>query len=231
MSFGSGADDMKISVLGIDLGKNSFHLYGVDERGQPVLRKKLSRQKLLEFMAQQVPCRVGMEACGGAHHLARTLQGYGHEVRLMSPQFVKPYVKSNKNDFLDAEAICEAVTRPTMRFVPIKALEQQDLQSLHRARRLVVAQRTAQANQIRGLLLEYGLVLPQGIRALRHHLPTLLEEADNGLTPAGRELLSLLYEELVHLDHRLVQFDQRIERQVQQDARCRRLLTIPGIGP
>lgn len=221
---------MKISVLGIDLGKNVFHVHGVDEQGRRVLQKQFSRAKLLEFMGRLEPCLVGLEACGGAHQLGRTLQGYGHEVRLMHPSFVKAYVKSNKNDFRDAEAICEAVTRPTMRFVPIKAVAQQDLQSLHRARSLVVAQRTAQANQIRGLLLEYGIVVAQGIGALRHQLPLLLEDGENGLTVAVRELLQLLYEELVHLDERIQRFDRLIAAQARQDERCQRLLTIPGIG-
>ena len=221
---------MKISVLGIDLGKHVFHVHGVDEQGRRVLQKKFSRAKLLEFMGYLEPCLVGMEACGGAHHLARTFQGYGHEVRLMHPSFVKAYVKSNKNDYLDAEAISEAVTRPTMRFVPIKSVAQQDLQSLHRLRSLAVGQRTAQVNQIRGVLLEQGIVVPQGIGALHHQLPLLLEEAENGLTPMFRELLQLLYEELVHLDERIQRFDRLIAAQARQDERCQRLLTIPGIG-
>lgn len=146
---------MKISVIRIDLGKQTFHVYGVDDQGQQVLKKKLTRRQLQEFMLRLEPCLVGMEACGGSHYWARLLTRYGHEVRLMSPQFVKPYVKSNKNDFLDAEAICEAVTRLTMRFVAPKTPKQQTLQQLHRARSHFVAQRTALANQIRGFLLEY----------------------------------------------------------------------------
>jgi len=221
---------MKISVLGIDLGKHVFHVHGVDEQGRRVLQKKFSRAKLLEFMGRLEPCLVGMEACGGAHHLARTLQGYGHEVRLMHPSFVKAYVKSNKNDYVDAEAISEAVTRPTMRFVPIKSVAQQDRQSLHRLRSLAVGQRTAQVNQIRGVLLEQGIVVPQGIGALRQQLPLLLEDGENGLTPTFRELLQLLYEELVHVDERIQRFDRLIAAEARQDERCQRLLTIPGIG-
>jgi transposase len=221
---------MKISVLGIDLGKHVFHVHGVDEQGRRVLQKKFSRAKLWEFMGRLEPCLVGMEACGGAHQLGRTFQGYGHEVRLMHPSFVKAYVKSNKNDYWDAEAICEAVTRPTMRLVPIKSVAQQDLQSLHRLRRLAVGQRTAQVNQIRGLLLEYGIVVPQGLGALRQQLPLLLADGENGLTPTFRELLQLLYEELVHVDERIQRFDRLIAAQAQQDERCQRLLTIPGIG-
>ena len=180
---------MTVTVIGIDLGKSTFHLCGLDDRHQVAVRRQFSREALLHFMAQQAPCRVGMEACSGAHHLARQLQGYGHDVRLMSPQFVKPYVKSNKNDVLDAEAICEAVTRPTMRFVPIKTVEQQEIQGLHRARELAVGQRTALVNQMRGLLLEQGMVVRQGRRALRGVLPTILEDAENDLTVRLRQLL------------------------------------------
>jgi transposase len=222
---------MKISVIGIDLGKQTFHVYGVGEQGQPVVKKKLTRNKLQELMLRLEPCLVGMEACGGAHHWARLLTSYGHEIRLMSPQFVKPYVKSNKNDFLDAEAICEAVTRPTMRFVAVKTPEQQTLQQLHRARSQAVAQRTAQANQIRGFLLEYGLVVPQGIGLLRRRLVELLEDAENGLPNAARELLNTLGDELIHLDECAKTFDRQINELSQQDEVCQRLQSKPGIGP
>jgi transposase len=222
---------MKISVLGIDLGKNVFHLFGVDGHGRTVYHRKLSRSKLSVFMAKLPSCLVGMEACAGAHHLARVFGSYGHEVRLMSPQFVKPYVKSNKNDYLDAEAICEAVQRPTMRFVPVKSIESQDIQSLHRARSRAVVNRTAQVNQIRGFLLEYGLTVPQGIAALRRRLPELLEDAENGLTEAFRELLLELTEELRHLDDRVAGYDARIFDVARNSEVCQRLQTIPGIGP
>ncbi len=221
----------KISVVGIDLGKNLFHLYGTNANGKVILRKKLSRAKLAEFMLRLEPCLVGLEACGGAHHWARLFRSYGHDVRLMSPQYVKPYVKSNKNDELDAEAICEAVTRPTMRFVPIKSHKQQDLQSLHRARQLVVAQRTAQSNQIRGLLLEYGIVIPKSLSQLRRRLPEILEDAENALSDDLRALLAALREQLLYLDDRVNSFDQQLERCSHQDDACRRLQTIPGIGP
>ena len=180
--------EQDIAVVGIDLGKRSFHLHGVDRSGKEVIRKKMNRKPLLSFMASLKPCLVGMEACGGTHDWARRFQTLGHEVRLMSPQFVKPYVKSNQNDALDAEAICEAVQRPNRRFVPIKSTEQQDIQSRHRARRLAMSQRTAQINQVRGLLLEYGLVLPQGAHVVRKALPGLLEDAENALSFALREL-------------------------------------------
>jgi transposase len=153
----------KIVRIGIDLGKNTFHLFGVDESGTGVLKKKLRRKQLLEYFANLPPCLVGMEACGGSHYWARELGELGHEVKLISPQFVKPYIKGNKNDYNDAEGICEAVGRPNMRFVTIKRIEQQDLQGLHRIRQSVVKQRTALSNQIRGLLGEYGIVVAKGI--------------------------------------------------------------------
>lgn len=158
---------MKLSVIGIDVGKNVLHVHGADAQGKSVLRKTFGRGALVEWLAQQAPCLIGMEACGGAHHLARVLTDCGHTVRLIHPSFVKAYVKSNKNDFRDAEAIAEAVTRPTMRFVAIKTVAQQELQALHRLRSGAVAQRTAVINQIRGLLLEFGLTVPRGPTALR----------------------------------------------------------------
>lgn len=223
--------EQDIAVLGIDLGKRSFHLHGVDRSGKAIIRKKMNRRALLSFMTSLKPCRVGMEACGGSHHWARQFQALGHEARLMSPQLVKPYVKSNKNDYLDAEAICEAVQRPTMRFVFIKRAKQQDIQSLHRARSLTMSQCTAQINQVRGLPLEYGLVLPQGAHVVRKALPGILEDAENALSFALRELLADLREELVHLDERIAAYDRKINQMAKQNAPCQRLMTIPGVGP
>jgi len=220
-----------IKMVGIDLAKNTFHLHGVDAHGKVVLRKKLSRGKLAAFMANLPPCLVGMEACGGAHDWARKFRTMGHDVRLMSPQFVKPYVKSNKNDMVDAEAICEAVGRPNMRFVPIKGIEQQDIQSLHRAREQAVKNRTAQSNQIRGLLMEYGMVLGKGVATLRKALPDILEDADNGLTPLFRELLYGLSDELRRLEERIAAYDVQIKHLSAQSDICQRLMTIPGVGP
>ena len=154
---------MDIKTLGIDLAKNVFQLHGVDAAGKVVLRKRLTRRKLAEFVVNLPPCIIGMEACGSAHYWARKFQSMDHTVKVMAPQFVKPYIKSNKNDANDAAGICEAVSRPSMRFVPIKNVEQQDLQSLHRIRSQVVKQRTALANQTRGLLAEYGIIIPKGI--------------------------------------------------------------------
>jgi len=166
---------MKITTVGIDLAKNVFQVHAVDERGRSVLRKQLRRDQMRAFFVNLPPCLIGMEACASAHHWARTLQQFGHTVRLMAPQFVKPYVKSNKNDVADAEAICEAVGRPNMRFVPIKSVEQQSLLSLHRVRQSFVKARTAQGNQIRGLLGELGLIIPQGIVNVAKRVPAVLE--------------------------------------------------------
>lgn len=219
-----------IKVLGIDLAKQSFQLHGVDEAGNVVLKKKLSRQQLCAFIAKLPPCLIGLEACGGAHHWVRTLTRLGHIVRMIAPQFVKPYVKSNKNDAVDAEAICEAVQRPNMRFVPGKTIEQQDIQSVHRIRSQQVCKRTAQANQIRGLLMEYGIIIPKGISYIRKAIPGLLEDAENGLTPLFRELLSELYDEMVHFDERISALEQKLVAISVQNKDCQRLLTIPGIG-
>jgi len=220
-----------IKVLGIDLAKQVFHLHGVNGQGEVVMRKKLSRSKLASFMVNLPPCFVGMEACGGSHDWARKFRAMGHDVRLMSPQFVKPYVKSNKNDVVDAEAICEAVHRPNMRFVPIKGIEQQDIQSLHRAREQAVKNRTAQANQIRGLLMEYGIVLAKGTANLRKALPDVLEDADNILSDMFRGLLCGLRNEFLHLDNRIAAYDTQIKVLSTQSESCKRLMTIPGVGP
>ena len=222
---------MTITQVGVDLGKSGFHIHAVDRRGKVVVEKRVTRRSLARFMRELEPCLVGLEACGGAHHWARTFRAMGHDARLMSPQFVKAYVKSNKNDFRDAEAICEAVSRPTMRFVPVKSVEQQDLQNLHRIRSQAVANRTALANQVRGILLEYGIVVAKGIAHLRRRLPDVLEDADNGLGGSMRELLAELGEELRRLDERVGQFDARVREVSRASAACRRLERIPGIGP
>src|SRR5688572_399821 len=187
-----GAPAMKITTIGIDLAKNVFQVHAVDERGKAVLRKRLRRDQVTAFFVNLAPCLIGMEACASAHHWARALQRFGHTVRLMAPQFVKPYVKTNKNDVADAEAICEAVSRPNMRFVPVKSIEQQSILSVHRARQGFVKARTAQANQIRGLLGEFGLIIPQGISHISERVPTLLEDASNELPMALRQLIERL---------------------------------------
>jgi transposase len=222
---------MDIRTLGIDIGKSTFHLAGLDERGHVVLRQKLTREKLMRSIANRPPCLIGMESCPGSQHLARRFLEHGHTVRLMAAQFVKPYVKSNKSDFLDAEAIAEAVTRPTMRFVPVKTPAQQDLQALHRVRQGLISQRTLLVNQIRAFLLEYGLPVAQGVAQIRHALPGLLEDADNGLTDRMRALLSGLREMLLEVDERIDHLSTEIQREARSDPACARLMTIPGVGP
>ena len=220
----------ELAVLGIDLAKNSFQLHGVDASGQVVIKEKLSRNKLSPFIAQLPHCVIGIEACGGSNHWTRVFEKLGHTVHMIAPEFVKPYVKSNKNDAADAEAICEAVQRPSMRFVPAKSIEQQDIPSLHRIRNQVVARRTAQANQIRGLLTEYGIIIPQGISYVRQQIPLILEDADNQLTYLFRELLLGLYEEMAHLDQRIKALEVKLETLCAQNEDCQRLLSIPGVG-
>src|SRR5512143_3183917 len=222
---------MNITTVGIDLAKNVVQVHGVDERGKPVLRKQMKRAHVLAFFANLPPCLIGMEACSSAHYWARQLQRFGHTVKLMAPQFVKPYVKTNKHDAADAEAICEAVGRPSMRFVAIKTIEQQAVLALHRARQGFVKARTAQANQIRGLLAEYGIVMPQGIHHITPRLPAILEDGENELPGIFRELLQRLGEHLQVLDQQVRELDQQIQRWHQAQAASRRLAKIPGIGP
>ncbi|MCE3231569.1 MAG: transposase, partial [Alphaproteobacteria bacterium] len=211
--------------------KRVFQLHGVDSKGKVVLKKRLGRDALAKFIANLPPCLIGMEACSGSSYWARKFQSYGHEVKLMSPQYVKPYVKTNKTDANDSEAICEAVTRPNMRFVSIKSAEQQDIQSVHRYRQRVVEQRTALANQIRGLLAEYGIVIAQGIGNLRRKLPEVLEEENNELTSLSREIFTQLYEDLRSIDQKVKALDKRIEILCQQSKDCQRVAQIEGIGP
>jgi transposase len=222
---------MNITIVGIDLAKNVFQVHGVDERGKAVVQKRLRRKQVLIFFAQLPPCLVGMEACGGAHYWARKLQAQGHTVKLMAPQFVKPYVKANKTDVADAEAICEAVSRPTMRFVPIKNAEQQAILSLHRARQGFVRARTAQANQIRGLLAEYGITLPQGISHVANCLPQIIEDADHELPGLFRGLLQRLVAHLRELNHQVQELEEQIDTWHRANEASQRLAKIPGIGP
>lgn len=219
------------SVFGIDLAKRVFHIVGMDEAGHVVMRKRLTRDALMPFITQLPPVIIGMEACGGAHYWARRFREHGHTAKLIAPQFVKPYVKSNKNDPGDAEAICEAVTRPTMRFVPIKEVAQQDLQSLHRARERVVKARTALVNEIHGLGMEYGIVLPQGVAKFRHTFMAILDAERAKLTSMGLELFMQLYEEFCVLDKRLASYNAKIEAIATAHPVCQRLETIPGVGP
>lgn len=222
---------MKITTVGIDLAKNVFQVHAVDERGAVVLRKQLRRDQMTAFFANLPPCVIGMEACGSAHHWARTLKSLGHDARLMSPQFVKPYVKSNKNDVADAEAICEAVARPNMRFVPVKSVEQQAVLSVHRARQGFVKARTAQANQIRSLLGEFGLIMPAGISHIAKRVPSLLEDTSNLLPGSVRRLIARLTENLKDLDTLVGEFEAQIKAWHRSSELSMRLEKIPGIGP
>ena len=221
---------MNITTIGLDLAKNVFQVHGVNEQGKTVLKKQLKRSQVLPFFANLAPCLIGMEACAAAHHWARKLVTLGHDAKLMAPQFVKPYVKSNKNDARDAEAICEAVSRPNMRFVPSKTPAQQAVLSLHRARQGFIKARTAQANQLRGLLGEFGIAIPQGIRQLSTHVPDIVEDADNGLPGVMRGLVQRLWEHFQELDRQVGELDRDIRRLQREDEASRRLAEIPGIG-
>lgn len=221
---------MEITTIGIDLAKHVFQIHGVDSTGKAVLRKQLRRDQLAAFIVQLPPCLIGMEACGGAHFWARKFKPMGHQVRLMAPQFVKPYVKSNKNDRADAEAICEAVGRANMRFVAIKTPEQQAVLALHRARQGFVRARTAQINQIRGLLAEFGHVTAQGMAALRQRVPDILEDAGAELPATFKALIQRLLEHLNALDAQVSELDEQILAWHRSNAQSQKLQQIPGIG-
>ena len=222
---------MEIHTIGIDLAKTIFHLVGVNARGEVVVRKKCSRNQLLRFTSNLRVSLIGMEACGGSHFLGRALREQGHDVRLMPAQYVKPYVKTNKNDYIDAEAIAEAVGRPSMRFVPIKTNDQLDLQSLHRVRERWVGRRTAVINQIRGMLLERGITVAKGRRHIEESLPGILEDSDHKLSGALRALLTELRLEMQYLSRQIEESDKLILRIASELEPCRRLVAIPGIGP
>lgn len=222
---------MQITTIGIDLAKNVFQVHGVDGHGKVVLKKQLKRDQMAVFFANLAPCLIGMEACGSAHHWARKLQAQGHTVRLIAPQFVKPYVKTNKHDAADAEAICEAVSRPNMRFVPIKNVEQQAVLALHRVRQGLVKARTAQANQIRGLLSEFGLIVPQGMAHLHARVPVLVDAAKDELPGVFRELVQRMLEHLKELDRQVGETEVQIQAWHRSNALSRKLEKIPGIGP
>lgn len=222
---------MEISTLGIDLSKTSFHAIGLNARGEIVFRRKCSRKQLLQFTSNRQPMLIGMEACGGAHFLARALRNQGHEARLMPAQFVKPFRKSNKNDCLDAGAIAEAVQRPTMRFVPIKTDDQLDLQALHRVRDRWVARRTAVMNQIRGFLMERGITIRKGPSHLTTRLNEVLEDAETPLSVKLRLLILELKHEWEELETRIEAVSAQLQQIARQEDGCRRLMEIPGFGP
>lgn len=222
---------MNPTTIGLDIAKSCFQVHGVDEYGKTAVQKRLRRTQVLGYFANLPTCLIGIEACGSAHHWARELSKLGHEVKLMSPQFVKAYVKTNKNDARDAEAICEAVARPNMRFVPIKTVEQQELLMLHRARQRLIQARTAQANQLRGLLAEFGFVLPQGLPALEREFPTMLAETGNVLSIRLRERFSDLFRQLRELSEMVANWEREILNWHRENPLSRRLQKIPGIGP
>ena len=222
---------MEITTIGIDLSKNVFQIHGVDHRGKTALKKQLKREQMLPYFANFPSCLIGIEACGSAHYWARKLAALGHTVKLIAPQFVKPYVKTNKNDAADAEAICEAVSRPNMRFVPIKNGEQQAILAQHRARQGFVKARTAQANQIRGLLAEYGIVIPKGIVKIGKRLPEILEDGENELPGIFRQLIDRLGSNLKELDRQVKELEVQIQTWHRNSVDSKKLAQIPGIGP
>ena len=224
---------MKLIRIGVDLAKNVFQIHGVDRFEKPIWRKKLRRGDWLNAVLERIEpgCEIGMEACAGAHHWARQLQEHGYKVKLIAPQFVKPYVKSNKNDANDAEAICEAMSRPNMRFVAVKTVEQQDIQAVHRIRSELISQRTAKANQIRGLTSEYGLVAPRELSQLRIAVPFWLEDIHNGLTERFRRLLIGLWHDLQGLEERARELEQELNQIAANDPIAKRLQQLRGVGP
>jgi transposase len=221
---------MNISTLGIDIAKNVFQLHGVDATGKAVLKKRISRDKLASTIANIPSCIIVMESCGGSNYWARVFQRSGHTVKLISPQFVKPFVKTNKNDANDAEAIVEAASRPSMNFVPIKNIEQQDIQSVHRVRTRVVKNRTALINEIRGLNLEYGVAIPVGAAKVKKCLCDIIADHENELTPASRETMQTLYIELIEIEERLKNIERKIKLICKDNEACMRMLKIPGVG-
>ncbi len=219
-----------LHLLGIDIGKHSFHLHGQDKQGRQVLRKKVTRTQLLCTVAQLPACTVVMESCAGAHWLGRQIAHLGNQVKLIAPQYVKPFVKGNKNDFIDAEAICEAASRPSMRFVSLKTPEQQTLAALHRIRDALLSHRTATINQIHAFLLEFGIALPIGMRSIQR-LPTLLDEHRSALPVGMTTLLTRLYEQIQRLNREIHDLETDLAQQVKEADAGQRLLSIPGIGP
>lgn len=222
---------MQVTRIGLDIAKNVFQVHGVDARGKVVVRKQLSRSKVLPYFAQLPVCRIGLEACGSAHYWGRELQKLGHDVRLMAVQLIKPYRTKQKHDRNDAEAMCEAVSRPQMRFVPIKTVEQQAVVTVHRARELLVTERTAVANQIRGFLMEYGIVIPPGIQRLRRELPGVLSAADDTLPTLARTVVTELQGRLLELDERIAGHDRQIAQVARQTEAAKRLRQVEGVGP
>ena len=223
--------NQNITRVGIDLAKNIFQVCAVNKRGKVHFNKTLKRHQLTSFMANLSACEVILESCASSNYWARVFADQRHTVKLVNPAYVRPYVKTNKSDAADAEALCEAASRPTMRFVQPKTQEQQDIQLLHRVRERLVAQRTSLSNQVRGLLAEYGIVIPQGLRNVRKQLPSVLEDAENELSDIARESFAQLYGEFVALDDRIDILTRRIKLVSESNEKCTQLMSVPGIGP
>jgi transposase len=222
---------MKRNTIGLDLAKNIFHVVGLDHHGKQIFRKQLRRKQMASWFAQQPVSLVGIEACGGSHYWARKLKELGHEVKLVAPQHVKAYMRGQKNDFNDAAAIAEAVTRPQMHFVPIKSAAQLDLQALQRLRTRLIRERTGMSNQLRGLLAEHGIVIPRSLSQLRRRIPELLEDADNGLSVLFRRLLQAGWQHLLQIEEQVKVLNRELAQAVADDEDCQRLMKIPGYGP
>ena len=222
---------MAVTVIGLDTAKHVFQVHGIDAAGRTVLRKRLKRSQVAEFFSSIPPCLVGLEATRGAHYWARVIGSFGHNVRLIAPQFVKAFLRGQKNDPGDAAAICEAVGRPEMRFVAQKSIEQQDLQALHRIRSRLIGCRTQLGNQIRGLLAEYGIILPLHLSQIRRQLPGLFSEEHPLLTPFARELFAGLYHELCAIDERIQSLEQRIQASFESNSLCQKIAEVEGVGP
>jgi transposase len=220
-----------VTTIGLDIAKSVFQVHGIDAAGQVVIRRQLKRRFVLSFFEKLPPCLVGIEACASSHHWSRELQALGHTVRLMPPAYVKPYVKRQKNDCTDAEAICEAVTRPNMRFVPTKTVEQQSCLMLHRARHLFIRQQTAVINSIRAYLAEFGIVASVGRRGVEHLLEVVADADDHRLPEVARMCLAALGSQLRALKAQILEFDRRIMAWHRSNATSKRLDAIPGVGP
>lgn len=222
---------MAIKAVGIDLAKNVFQLHGVDELGRVAVRRRVKREQLLPTVAQIEPCLIGIEACSGAYFWAEQFERFGHMVKIISPQYVKPFRRNQKNDSNDAEAICTALQQPSMRFVPRRSVEQQDIQALHRARQRLVNHRTALASQIRGFLRERGVVLPRNIAQLRRMIPQILEDGENGLSVSARQTIAELFDFMRDIDRRVAVFDHRIDEAFRASPLAQRIAKIEGVGP
>lgn len=219
-----------IKTLGIDLAKNTFSLVGMNEHGKVILRKTLSRKKLLPFVAQLNSCLIAMEACSGAHYWTREFKSIGHQVAIIAAKFIEPFRTGGKNDNNDAEAICEAATRPNTWHVPIKTVEQQAVMTLHRIRQGLIRERTAMINQLRGLLSEFGLIMTKGRYALQNEIQDILEDAENGLPPLARKMINNLWQRIKQANEQILEYDRALTQQVREDKVAQRLMTIPGVG-